>query len=100
MTGAIPFTDITFACGSPEDQASGLLGYVTFTLGPLRVDGVTVRRVAGSRRLVLSFPSRRDSRGRQHPIVRPLGDRERREVELEIFRALGLGEPATRSTQE
>lgn len=92
---AIKLSSIQFAAASPKDQATGLLGYLAFTLGPLRVDGVTVRRLADSGRLALSFPCRRDRRGRSYPIVCPLGDRERRAIEHAVFQALGIEEPAS-----
>jgi hypothetical protein len=52
--------------------ANGLLGYVSCTVAGLHLDGLTLRRTRGGR-LAVSFPCRRDRRGRRHPIVRPRG---------------------------
>jgi len=86
--------DVRFVQAAPADVERGLVGFVSFTLGPLRIGGVTVRRLADSRRLALSFPCRRDAHGGRHFVVRPIGDRERRAVEFEVLRALGLTEAA------
>ncbi|MCB9914840.1 MAG: septation protein SpoVG family protein [Planctomycetes bacterium] len=76
------------------DTRSGLLGFVAFVLNEaLRVDGVALRRTADGR-LVLSFPARRDRKGQDHPILRPLGDQARESIERQIFEALGLAEVA------
>jgi DNA-binding cell septation regulator SpoVG len=72
----------------------GLVGWVGFVLGGIvQVDGVTLRETAAGA-LRLSFPERRDGRGRRHPIVRPLGDAARREIERQVFAALGITEVA------
>src|SRR5262245_23693969 len=70
-------------------------GWVSATMnGSLRFDGISVRRTADGR-LALSFPARRDTTGKQHPYLRPLDDATRRDIEHQIFAALGLGEHAT-----
>ena len=91
MTPGPALCDIRFRAATQMDQQTGLVGYVAFTLGPLRLDGITVRRTLDGR-LSLSYPARKNGRGVNHPIVRPLGEQERREVEFEVFRALGLEE--------
>ena len=60
----------------------------------LRLDGLALRRTADGR-LSLSFPARRDTAGKQHPYLRPVDDAARRDIEHQIFTALGLGEHAT-----
>jgi len=61
-----------------------LLGYVSCTIGRLRVDGLTVRR-SSSGRLSVSLPRRRG-----HPIVCPLVGEDTRSMETQILAALGL----------
>ena len=75
--------------GTTDDERAGLLGYLTLYVGNLVVDGVTVRRTATGR-LALSFPERRDKKGRAHAIVRPVDDAARREIEAIIFGAATL----------
>jgi len=80
---------IRFSAAPARDVRSGLLGWVSFILGDLHLDGVAVRKTRDGR-LVLSFPERRDARGNRHPIVRPLDDAARRQIEAEVFTALQL----------
>lgn len=88
MTRPLVLSDVGFVPGGPEDVRSGLLGYVGFVVGgTLRVDCLTLRRTAQGR-LALSFPARRDRRGRDHHVVRPLDDQSRREIEGLVLTAL------------
>lgn len=87
--------DLRFTASNDADSARGLLGFVSFALGPVRLDGVTVRRTRDGR-LTLSFPVRRDADGRAHALVRPLDDEARRSLEAQVFAALDLKhEPST-----
>jgi DNA-binding cell septation regulator SpoVG len=70
--------------GSDADERSGLLGYLSIFYGAMVIDGVTVRRTAEGR-LALSFPERRDGRGRRHSIVRPVDDAARKAIEAAVF---------------
>lgn len=91
---AIAITNIHFAAASKPEVETGLLGYVTATFnGALRVDGVALRRTINGR-LALSFPARRDSMGNQHPFIAPIDDAARRDIETQVFSALGLIESA------
>lgn len=73
-----------------------MIGWVACTLnGSIRLDGLALRKTA-SGRLALSFPARRDATGKQHFYSRPLDDRSRREIEYEVFKALGLEQEAAR----
>ena len=81
---------IQLRAASPEDQRSGLWGWVTFVLASaLRVDGVTLRRTRQGLR-TLSIPARTDRNGQQHDLLRPLHERARREIERQLFDALGM----------
>jgi hypothetical protein len=74
----------TWVRGTDEDARTGLLGFLSLHYGVLIVDGVTVRRTAEGR-LALSFPERRDGKGRRHPVVRPVDDAARRAIEAAVF---------------
>lgn len=78
---------------APRHQLpSGLLGFVSFLLEDcVRIDGVVLRTTSDGR-LSLSFPARRDGRGRDHPYLRPVNDDTRRAIETQVFASLGLGE--------
>ena len=80
---------IRFAPAGPRDRATGLLGWVTCTVGLLVLDGIAVRRTRGGR-LTLSFPARRGRGGESHAYIRPLDDCARLAIEREVFAAIGL----------
>ena len=81
----------TWVRGSDGDVRSGLLGYVSVFYGELILDGITVRRTAEGR-MTLSFPQRRDGRGRSHPLFRPIDDDARLRIEKAIFGAAALAQ--------
>ncbi len=88
--GAVCITDVYFSSGTPSDRDAGLLGWLRCTLNnSVRLDGLTLR-VTTEGRLSVSFPSRRDRRGAEHYILRPIDDPTRREFERQIFEGLGL----------
>lgn len=85
----IRISRVTFTPASPADRDRGLLGYLEFVLNEaLVIDGVTLRRTRNGR-LALSFPSRRDRYGVEHFVITPLGDAARREIERQVFEAIG-----------
>ena len=83
----------TWVRGSDKDIRSGLLGFVSVFYGDLVLDGITVRRTAEGR-LTLSFPQRRDGRGRSHPLFRPIDDAARVRIEKAIFDAATIAQGA------
>jgi DNA-binding cell septation regulator SpoVG len=86
-------TDVRITAALRHDQDRGLLAFVSCTVaGALRIDGLTVRRTrSGDTRL--SFPSRRDGRGLNHPYFEPLDAATERALEDAILAALlGAGE--------
>jgi hypothetical protein len=89
MPEHLAVTDFRLVVASLDDRARGLLFFVSFTYGALRIDGVTVRRTRDGR-VVLSFPTRHDRSGRQHALIRPLDDETRRALEAQVFSALDL----------
>lgn len=89
-TAPLVISDVALVAASFSLRKRGLAGWLSLTInGALRVDGVCLRQTADGR-ATLSFPSRRDGAGRDHPILRPLDDEARRQIEAEVFRALGL----------
>ena len=86
----LELSQVKFHSASLADQENGLLGFVSCVLdGRLHLDGITVRRTQNAR-LTLSFPARTDRRGSRHFLVRPVDDCARREIELRVFRCLGM----------
>lgn len=53
-------------------SSNGLLGYISCTVGPVRLDSLTLRRRRDGS-LGVSYPCRRDRQGRRHYLVRPTG---------------------------
>jgi len=82
---------VRFTPAGISDAAAGLVGFVSFAYGELRLDGVSLRRTAVGR-LALAFPERRDREGRRHPLVRPVNAAARAVIEREVLVALGLQE--------
>lgn len=78
-------SNIRFTSATPQDQSRGLLGYLSLTIDDmLHLDGVTLRRTLKGK-LTLSFPARRDRQGKDHPILRPVGQDARKSIEEKIF---------------
>ncbi len=88
-TSASWIDDVRFASASPEDQRSGLVGFLSFRLGPLRIDGVALRKTSAGR-TTLSFPARTDRAGERHHFLRPIDNEARREIEGQVLTALGI----------
>jgi hypothetical protein len=87
-------SEIKFSSAPLGLVGEGLLGWIECTVnGSLRIEGLALRRTADGR-TTLSFPARRDSRGQQHFYLKPIDDSARRDVERQIFAALGLEDAA------
>ena len=85
-------SNVRFTPAAQHQVRSGLAGFVSFLLGDcMRIDGVVLRTTADGR-TVLSFPARRDGRGRDHPYLRPVDDGTRHAIETQVFASLILGE--------
>jgi DNA-binding cell septation regulator SpoVG len=83
--------DLRFTPAPRRLQRRGLVGWLSFGISPeWVVDGVTLRQTRDGR-IVLSYPRRRDRRGRSHPLLRPVDDAARRELERAVLDELGLG---------
>jgi len=88
MARLLVVSRVRFSPADPEDQASGLLGFASCVLDDaLHLDGLAVRRSLQGR-VLISYPSRRDRRGRAHAPFRPFDDAVRREVERQLIDAL------------
>ncbi|MBI4584571.1 MAG: hypothetical protein HY717_11200 [Planctomycetes bacterium] len=87
-------SQVKFTTSSRVDAKNGLIGWISCILnGTIYLDGLALRRTADGRR-ALSFPGKVDGHGHQQFYVRPLNDRTRREIEAQVFHALGLEEVA------
>lgn len=81
-------TGITFTPATDWHRQSGLLGFIRCVVdGRLVLDGITLRRTLQNR-LTLSFPEREDGVGRRHPIIRPIDDEARLQIEAAIIGSL------------
>lgn len=82
-------TSVCFTPAGPGFAVRGLLGWVTLELGgSIALDGLAIRQTQKGL-VTLTFPRRRDRSGREHPLIRPLGEAVRRDLETQVFRALG-----------
>lgn len=86
-------SSVRFIPASNADAERGLLAYVKLEFGTLLVDGVTLRRHADGR-LGLTWPERTDRAGRRHPLIRPVSDAARRELEDAVLAELARQERA------
>ena len=78
----------TWIKGDDSQERDGLLGFLSFFVGDLIVDNVTLRRTANGR-YALSWPARTDKHGKKHSSVRPVDDESRRRIETIVFADLG-----------
>lgn len=85
-------SELRFTRANDEMQRTGVLGFVKLVVDRwLVLDGIAVRRTAQGA-FVLAFPERRDKSGRSHPIVHPIDDESREQIEqlvLDQLWALG-----------
>lgn len=87
LVGYVPAAD--------ADVRTGLLAYLQVQLDDVVLDGLTLRRTAAGK-FAISFPARTDRQGNRHPIVRPVDDDARRQIEHELLRQIAQssgGEP-------
>ena len=82
--------DIRFVPTDAAEAKTGLRGFVSLVLNrSLKLDGLALRQTREGR-WTLSFPSKLDASGHRHFHIRPLDDATRREIEAQVFQALGL----------
>ncbi len=87
MKQTLDVQSIRFTPSGAADRDRGLLGYLAFNLGEVRIDGVALRRTLEGK-LTLSYPQRSRGRGRTFPIVRPLNENARVQLEGQILNSL------------
>jgi DNA-binding cell septation regulator SpoVG len=75
------------------DARDGLIGFLSFIVGDLIIDNVTLRRTLDGR-YVLSWPARVDRQGRKHASIRPVNDEVRRRIERQVLAELGQRDEA------
>ena len=92
MSRSIIISEVHFTSARDREIAKGLVGFITCIVDDrLKLDSIALRRTVDGR-LTLSFPSRRDGEGREHPFIRPIDTASRIEIEEQIFAALpGVG---------
>ena len=71
----------------PRERRRGLLAWLTIEVHGLALKGFALRRTRNGRAAV-TFPKRRDSRGRLHPQVWPLDPEDRQALEDQILAAV------------
>jgi hypothetical protein len=76
--------DIRFVPAAPAVRATGMRGWVSFELGPLYLDSISVRRTREGR-YRLSFGVRLDGNGVEHSPVRPRSNAARDEIEGSVL---------------
>ena len=88
MRDSVTISEIRFQAASRSERETGHLGWATFVIeGSLKVGSVSVRRrLDGS--LALSFPTRRARTGVQHPILAPISEQVRADIEGQVLSAL------------
>jgi DNA-binding cell septation regulator SpoVG len=82
---------VRFIPATDAEAERGLLAFVKIDFGPLILDGVTLRRTLDGR-LTLGWPERTDRAGRRHPLVRPIDDEARRDLERAVLAELARQE--------
>lgn len=88
----IRISDVHFIGASPEEVKAGLKGWVRCQVNhSIVLDNLALRSTRDGR-LILAFPGRRDSTGTLHYHFRPKDDATRRQIETQIFQALGIRE--------
>jgi len=83
-----PRRDVVFTPAPGRLARRGLLGFARARQGLVVVD-LVVRRTAGGH-LEVVFPTRRDARGREHSLVRPIDRAAREAIRLQVLAAAGL----------
>ena len=89
MISSPHISHLRYTPATTADERKGLLGFVSCHYGALVLDGIALRRSADGR-LLLAWPGRRDTHGKQHHSVRPVDDAARVALESAVFAELKL----------
>lgn len=84
-----PARALRFQPAPALDVRNGLIGWVTIELDSLAIEDVQVRRGRDGR-IYLAFPTRLGKHGDRRPLVRPLSNDARIEIERQVIDALRL----------
>ena len=87
MIGNHSISALRFTPCSSTDQQRGLLGYLQFQHGSVRLDSVALRRTRRGR-LELSYPERARGHGKRFPIFCPADDEARQGLEAAVLAVL------------
>lgn len=71
MCGEPAIHEVAVVLASPDDFRRGLMGWANVILGPVRIDGISIRR-AEEEDLRIRMPARKDAAGRLHATVMPV----------------------------
>jgi hypothetical protein len=80
----LPISDVRFAAANAALKSRGVLGWVCLRYGDLQLDCLRVRRGEDGS-YSIGFPTRTDSNGVMHPIVRPLDQAARNAIEAHVL---------------
>ena len=86
MHRALEVANVRFRPALDADRARGLLGWASFELGGLRVDGTQIRRTRAGH--VSMYWPERMAGTRRHPIVQPVDRDVRLAIEREVIAEL------------
>ena len=90
MTGisSLAITSVHFRPAPAIDQQAGLLGWASVVINDsLRLNNLGVRRTRDER-ISLTFPTRRDRRGKEHGIVSPISGAAHQTIEAAVLAEL------------
>ena len=80
---------LSFTSAPDHLEKRGMLGWISIRVGDeLVIDGLGLRRTRDGD-LRLSFPTRRDSHGGEHSIVRPTNTEAHKAIERHVLASLG-----------
>ena len=87
MIGNHSISALRFTPCSSADHERGLLGYLQFQHGSIRLDSVALRRTRRGR-LELSYPTRTRGNGKRYALFCPADDEARQGLEAAVLEAL------------
>lgn len=88
MRNVLRVSRVRFTRASPDERATGLLGFLVLHLDDaIEINGVTLRRTVDGDH-VLSWPEKRDRLGLLHRYVRPLDRHAKRAIEEQVLAEL------------
>jgi hypothetical protein len=83
---AWPVRDVALVIAGPANEERGLLAWAAISIGPLRLDGLAVRRRLDGE-LIVTYPARKDPGGKLHRSMTPLDPELDRQIRTSIIAA-------------